>query len=215
MPDEEPADFYTPAFTFVPFSDHLTCQRINFMPYIKTISYEESAGDLRQIYEGLIRARGKLAEVHQIQSLNPAALIAHMELYKAVMFSRSPLKRYQQEMMAVVVSAANQCRYCIKHHQEALLFYWKDEARVDQLLHSRETAGLNEVDLGLCWYAEALTLSPSEVTQEEIEQLRSLGLDDRAILDATQVIAYFNFVNRLVSALGVEFTEDEATGYHY
>lgn len=185
------------------------------MPFIRTIPFEASTGELRRIYDSLVQARGKLAAVHQIQSLNPAALLAHMELYKAVMFSRSPLKRYQQEMMAVIVSSANQCRYCVRHHQEALRFYWKDEERLERLLHSREAAGLTEADLGLCWYAEALTLNPGDITQEEIEHLRSLGFDDRAILDATQVIAYFNFVNRLVSALGVEVTEDEATGYYY
>jgi len=185
------------------------------MPYIQTIPYDESDSELRAIYDGLIKARGKLAAVHQIQSLNPKALIAHMDLYKAIMFNRSPLKRYQQEMIAVVVSAANQCRYCIRHHQEALNFYWKDVDRTDRLVADRTQAGLSPQDLGLCAFAESLTRYPGKASQEDTDRLRELGLEDRTILDATQVVAYFNFVNRLVQGLGVELDEEEVTGYRY
>lgn len=185
------------------------------MAYIKTIPYKDSTGHLRAIYDNLIVSRGKLAEVHKIQSLNPKVLLAHMELYKKIMFASSSLKRYQREMIAVIVSVANQCQYCIEHHKEALLFYWKDSERLEKLLYDRGNANLTDQEDGLCWYAEALTLNASEVSIKEIETLRSLGFDDLAILDATQVIAYFNFVNRMVLGLGVKFTEEETKGYEY
>ncbi len=37
-----------------------------------------------------------------------------------------------------------------------------------------------------------------------IDRLRANGLDDRAIHDATQIISYFNYINRIADALGVE-----------
>ncbi|GAB4242762.1 MAG: hypothetical protein Kow0027_01420 [Saprospiraceae bacterium] len=58
-------------------------------------------------------------------------------------------------------------------------------------------------------------MAPWESGEEQIEALRRAGFDDRSILDATQVIAYFNFVNRMVLALGVEFNDEEASGYNY
>ncbi|MBZ0285560.1 MAG: hypothetical protein K8L97_32820 [Anaerolineae bacterium] len=58
--------------------------------------------------------------------------------------------------------------------------------------------------MALCTYAEKLTLNPREMTAADIEILRAAGLDDRAIHDATQVIAYFNYINRIADALGVE-----------
>jgi uncharacterized peroxidase-related enzyme len=190
-------------------------QPTGIMPYIKTIDYEESTGELRTIYDSLIGSRGKLAGVHKIQSLNPAALLAHMDLYKATMFGRSPLKRYQREMMAVVVSAANRCPYCVAHHKEALLFYWKDEERVGRVAGRFDTSDLTATDAALCHLARNLTLRPSDSSEAVVEQLRQAGLDDRAILDAVQVIAYFNFVNRMVLALGVTYSADEAKGYNY
>lgn len=185
------------------------------MAYIKTINYEEAEAELKAAYDQISGARGKLAEVHKIQSLNPGALLAHMELYKQVMFARSPLKRYQREMVAVIVSQANNCDYCIHHHQEALLFYWKKQERVDKLLDSPESAGLEQEDIALCTYARHLTLSPAEASQEAIRNLRDAGWEDRAILDVTQVAAYFNFVNRMVLGLGVAFNEEEVKGYNY
>lgn len=186
------------------------------MPNIKVIPFEEATGKLRDIYDDLIEKRGKLAAVHTIQSLNPDSIIAHIELYMTIMFSQSPLTRTQREMVAVVVSAANGCEYCQQHHGAALNNYWKDEVRVQMLRKNYETAGLSEPDTLLCRYAIELTLHPDDFENENrTERLRQAGLEDRAILDATLVVAYFNFVNRIVLALGVEVEEKVGEGYKY
>lgn len=60
------------------------------------------------------------------------------------------------------------------------------------------------MDAALCAYAEKLSLHPAEMQRGDIDALRAVGLDDRAIHDATQVIGYFNYINRVADALGVE-----------
>ncbi len=185
------------------------------MPHIQTISHDEADSELKSVYDNIVKTRGKLAEVHKIQSLNPQALIDHMDLYMTVMFGKSPLKRYQREMMAVVVSAANRCQYCIEHHEQALLAYWKDKQKTELLKHDRPALEQNDIDRLLCNLAEYLTINEGPDYSQYILQLKQAGLDDRAILDAVQVIAYFNFVNRLVLGLGVEFDEQEKKGYNY
>ncbi|MFZ6010785.1 MAG: peroxidase-related enzyme [Bacteroidota bacterium] len=185
------------------------------MPYIQVIEHAESTGELRGIYDYLIATRGKLADVHKIQSLNPPALLSHMNLYKDVMFGQSPLKRYQREMLAVVVSQVNQCKYCMLHHREALMHYWKNEERVNYLLADSSAAQLSSEDKALCDFAKELTTGPDRVTSERIDALRSVGFEDRTILDATLVISYFNFVNRIVLALGLELNSSEIGGYKY
>lgn len=42
------------------------------------------------------------------------------------------------------------------------------------------------------------------MSRADIDHLRSIGLDDRAIHDATQVISFFNYINRIADALGIE-----------
>ncbi|HET6658133.1 MAG TPA: hypothetical protein VFG61_09575 [Gaiellaceae bacterium] len=49
-----------------------------------------------------------------------------------------------------------------------------------------------------------LTHTPAEVGAEGAEALRAHGLDDAAIHDAIQVIAYFNYINRVAEGVGTE-----------
>ncbi len=42
------------------------------------------------------------------------------------------------------------------------------------------------------------------MSSDDLQQLRRVGLTDRAIHDAVQVIAYFNYITRVADALGVE-----------
>ncbi len=53
-------------------------------------------------------------------------------------------------------------------------------------------------------YAEKTTRSPADCSRADIDDLRSVGWDDRAIHDAVQVCSYFNYINRIADALGVE-----------
>lgn len=100
------------------------------MAYIETIDYKNSTGLLREIYDDLLKKRGKLADVHQIQSLHPETIVTHMDLYLSIMFGKSPISRSQREMIAVIVSVSNQCKYCITHHCEALNHYWKNDEKI-------------------------------------------------------------------------------------
>ena len=66
------------------------------------------------------------------------------------------------------------------------------------------TAPLSPVDRALCEYAVKLTRTPNEITRDDVDRLRAMGLSDRAITDAVMVIAYFNFINRVADGLGVD-----------
>ena len=63
------------------------------MAYINVIEHEQAEGELKGIYDNLVKTRGKLAEVHKIQSLNLESIVNHMDLYMTIMFGKSPLKR--------------------------------------------------------------------------------------------------------------------------
>lgn len=185
------------------------------MSYIEIIEPEQAEGELKDIYDDLVRSRGKVAEVHKIQSLNPKTITNHMDLYMSIMFGKSPLRRVHREMMAVVVSVSNKCEYCTVHHLEAVQNYWKDETKVEALKNDYKHCNLTDKEIALCDYAAALTISPDK-SREQLyaAKLRESGFSDREILDATLVIAYFNFVNRIVMSLGVEL-ENNPGGYNY
>ncbi len=186
------------------------------MSRIKVIQPEEATGRLKAIYEKLEQQRGQIAEVHKIQSLRPESIVKHMALYMEIMYSRSELSRAQREMIAVVVSVANDCQYCISHHGSALAQYWKNKEKLSKLLVHYSTAALLPMEQALCEFAEKLTKNPGLSNEVNLNKmLEKEGFTDEAILDATLVVSYFNFVNRMVLNLGVTLEEDAGKNYKY
>ena len=62
-------------------------------------------------------------------------------------------------------------------------------------------------------YARKLTLEPGNLEEPDIVLLRKSGLNDGEILEANQIIGYFNYVNRLLNGLGVT-TDGDTVGYY-
>ncbi len=75
---------------------------------------------------------------------------------------------------------------------------------VHQISSDYRQADLTARDRALCDHAAKLTLTPSQLTPGDVDRLRAVGLSDRGIGDATQVIAFFNYINRLADGLGVD-----------
>lgn len=64
----------------------------------------------------------------------------------------------------------------------------------------------------LCGYARKVTLSPSEIDEQDVEELRDAGLSDREIVDANGIIAYYNYANRVAAGLGVGVAKKNLVG---
>jgi alkylhydroperoxidase family enzyme len=80
--------------------------------WIATIDEDEAADDLARAYAECADATtGRAAAIMKVHSLNPQSMLDHRALYRTLMFGPSPLKRYQREMIGVVVASLNQCIY--------------------------------------------------------------------------------------------------------
>lgn len=83
----------------------------------------------------------------------------------------------------------------------------EDVEQVRQILKLAPEAHLDEVDRALLDLAMRMTRNPGPCGPQPVERLRAAGLDDVAILEAVNIIAYFNYINRVVDALGVQVEE--------
>ena len=75
---------------------------------------------------------------------------------------------------------------------------------VDRFAVDWRTAGLDAATEALLAFAEDLTRAPAVVDTEWIATLRTHGFSDAAISSCVQVVAYFNYINRIAEGLGVE-----------
>lgn len=185
------------------------------MAYIRVIDENEAEGDLFRVYDEIQRSRGRLSNILRSQSLDPRGLKVHLDLYLELIYGKGPLSRRERELVAVVVSAANDCKYCVVHHSEALSKYVKDEAEVRQIGQDYTKVKLPARERALADYAHGLTLRPNEGREQAFAALRKAGFRDEEVLHATQITAYFNFANRIVQGLGVDLEQTEARDYAY
>jgi len=183
------------------------------MTWIDTISYEDSEGELRKLYDRIKGPDNNVDNIMLAHSMRPHSIQGHMTLYKYVLHHpRNTLPKAYLEAIGVYVSSLNNCDYCVEHHFAGMARLLDDAARakvVRQALQDRrpedafeggELAGLN--------YASKLTLTADQVTETDIEYLRRAGLDDGQILEINQVTAYFCYANRTVLGLGIDTIDD-------
>lgn len=187
------------------------------MATIRVIDEGDATGRLKEVYDQARKARGTVADILKVHSLLPETLAAHLDFYLAVQFGRNTadgLTRAEREMLAVVVSGTNDCAYCVAHHADALDRYWKDRARVDLLAKDFRAVELSARELQLCDFARELTRAPG-MGATLATALKTAGFADEAILQATLTVGYFNFVNRLALATGIDPANDAAKPYDY
>ena len=186
------------------------------MTWINTVAYEDSEGELRQLYDRIKGPDNNIDNIMLAHSLRPHSMQGHMTLYKYVLHHpRNTLPKAYLEAIGVYVSSLNNCDYCVEHHFAGMARLLDDADRAESIrraLQNRrpedafeagELAGLN--------YASKLTLTADQITETDIEALRQAGLDDGQILEINQVTAYFSYANRTVLGLGVN-TKDDIIG---
>jgi uncharacterized peroxidase-related enzyme len=160
----------------------------------------------------LDRTRDKLRYVRHGQTalLHRSALVlAQDALSQAVNHNpESGLSRTERELIALVVSSENRCQPCVLAHAAALRELTGDAFWVEQVTVNHRHAGLSGRERALADYALRVTREPAGLEAEALEPLRAAGLAELDILDAAAVAAYFNFSNRINSALGVPPNEE-------
>jgi alkylhydroperoxidase family enzyme len=82
------------------------------MSWIRVIAKSEAVGKLADLYRRIAPRRDEIVDhILAVHSLNPEVLERHLDLYRALMYGRSPLSRRERELVATAVSAGNGCHY--------------------------------------------------------------------------------------------------------
>ena len=81
------------------------------MAWIDTVPPERAEGRLAAFYQQILKQAVVVPHIYQIQSLDVEALESHAGMYRAMVFGRKGLRRYQREMIATRVSSINECHY--------------------------------------------------------------------------------------------------------
>jgi uncharacterized peroxidase-related enzyme len=186
--------------------------------WIKMISDEEADEELLDALSLSRTPHGTVDNVMRVHSLRPNTLRGHVILYRAALHDDSnTLPMWLQETISSYVSILNHCPYSLANHWANARHLIGDNLRADEIRSALENRSPSDVfeaaELALMQYAEVLTLRPSQVTELDVIKLRENGINDGEILEANQIICYFNYVNRSLNGLGVT-TDNDVVGYY-
>lgn len=155
---------------------------------------------MEMILDKIRQERGAVASIHTAYMDYPLGVEAHFNFYQTIILSSSGvLPREIRELIAVEVSRINQCKYCIAHHSKAL-----------------ELASVDSLDDTILKYFQDFcrisSLEPQSLRsiKEKFPFAKVVGAWEQAVM----VAAYFNMVNRLAHAAGIEVEENFYVSCH-
>ncbi|MGB7320882.1 MAG: peroxidase-related enzyme [Albidovulum sp.] len=186
--------------------------------WIKMISDAQADEALKAALDFARTPHGTVDNVMRVHSLRPSTMNGHVTLYRACLHdAANTIPLWFQEVISAYVSVLNDCGYSYANHWANARHLIDDNARagrVEAALHARQPQdAFDGAELALLRYAEKLTLTPGKMVRADVEALQNAGVDDGEILEANQIVGYFNYVNRLLNGLGVT-TDGDVVGYY-
>ncbi|HEY7967144.1 MAG TPA: peroxidase-related enzyme [Solirubrobacteraceae bacterium] len=163
--------------------------------------------DLRKLFAKARERLGFLPNVFRVYSYRPQRLSAWFAHYRQLHEPTENLTGADREMIAVVVSAANGCLYCLVAHGAALRAELGDGVLGECISYDWRRAGLDDRARAICAYAEKLTLDPRRVDESDLQSLLDAGLTREEAWDVIEIAAMYNFTNRL--AMGTNMLPNE------
>jgi uncharacterized peroxidase-related enzyme len=149
------------------------------------------------------KCRDKLGFVPNVLSayaFDNAKLEAFVAMYNDLMLAPSGLSKLEREMIAVAVSSANRCYYCLVAHGAAVRALSGDPVLGELMAMNYRAAHLDPRQRAMLDFAVKLTTESWAVEEKDREALRRAGFTDRDIWDIAAVAGFFNMTNRVASA---------------
>lgn len=159
---------------------------------------------LVDIHTEFVDAFGFVPNWLRALSINPDTALRLVQFYRHLFDpARSRLSAAERELIAVVASATNHCSYSVFDHTRALAVALDDDVRARRIALDHHHVRLSKREQVLADVAEKLTTQPLSVGPAELDRLRQAGFDEPAALEVLEIVAFFNYANRLTIALNI------------
>ncbi|HKY86718.1 MAG TPA: alkylhydroperoxidase [Pseudorhodoplanes sp.] len=169
--------------------------------FLQTIGEEEATGRVAEIYRAQKSQNGFVMAAYRCWTARPDLLPIYADFSDKIRatFSLSP----RDWRLITFIAAKNiPSTYCSHVYGKQLIADFGSKDTVLAVQRDFRTAGLNERDVEMLSYAETISNDASNVTQEQIERLRSVGFSDVQICDIALCASFRSFVSRFFDAVG-------------
>jgi uncharacterized peroxidase-related enzyme len=143
---------------------------------------------------------GFVPNVLKAYAFDPDKLRAFIAMSDNLMLAPSGLSKLEREMIAVTVSCANHCHYCLVAHSAGIRRYSNDPKLAETIAANYRAANLDARTRMMLDFAWKLTVEPGSIEDADRARLRAVGFSDRDIWDIAAVAGFFNMSNRVANA---------------
>jgi len=133
----------------------------------------------------------------------PNKLRHFVSFYNEIMLGPSGLSKLDREMIALVVSSANHCYYCVVAHGQAVRKMSGEPELAEMLVTNYRVARLSERVKAMLDFSQKLTVTPNLIDDLDRKVLRDAGFTDDEIFDIADTAGFFNMSNRVASGLDI------------
>lgn len=147
-----------------------------------------------------------LADVYKRFPEHVKPLLVYHDL---LLRGESPLTIGERELIAAYVSGLNACQFCYGAHKLFAELFGFDPVLVEQMVADLDAAPADDKLKPLLRYAGKLNKLPPRLTEADAQAVYDAGWSERALFDAIQVSALFNYMNRIIEGTGVSYDYNE------
>jgi uncharacterized peroxidase-related enzyme len=153
----------------------------------------------------LFPSLSKTPHLGEVFQAFPAHVRPLLEYHDLLLRGDSPLSIAERELIATYVSGLNACTFCFGAHKIYAKVFGVEERLIDDMMVDLETSAVDEKMKPILHYTQKLTKLPAHIRYADAQAIYEAGWGERALYDAIQICALFNFMNRIIEGTGVSF----------
>tara|TARA_B100000475_G_scaffold201154_1_gene187717 strand:+ start:123 stop:737 length:615 start_codon:yes stop_codon:yes gene_type:complete len=185
---------------------------VDDIAWVDVIYQKDATDNLKLAYEAVKGKDGTVENLYLAMSQTPEVIKPAEDHYVAVLHNpNSPLKPWFAELVSTYVAILCGCKYAYLNHGENFEYYFGNRKRSKAILSSLHE-GSWEAELVSEYknivpalkFSKKLTLSPDNMTKDDIDNLRAVGFDDKEISYIVQIVSSFAYWSRMINALGTK-----------
>ena len=164
---------------------------------------ETLAEDISKYFGKCEEKLGIIPNVLRAYTVNPEKFRNFAAFYNLLMLDeeRTSLSKLEREMIAVCVSSANRCYYCLVSHGQSVRQLSGDPELGEMIVMNYRIAELNKRHRTMLDFVWKLTLTPHDISEYDRQKLRDAEFSDQDIFDICDVAGFFNYTNRMAHGL--------------
>ena len=161
------------------------------------------AEDILKYFDKCEEKLGLIPNVLRAYTVNPEKFRNFSAFYNHLMLDEETtnISKLEREMIAVCVSSANRCYYCLVAHGQAVRQLSDDPELGEMIVMNYRVADLSKRHRTMLDFVWKLTRMPHDISENDRQELREAGFSDHDIFDICDVAGFFNYTNRMAHGL--------------